>query len=169
MPLELIKKLDDSYSGFIREFLLFTPADINVIPFQNSWTAGQVAEHIARSGTAILTFISGHVRPTSRPPGLYVPDFRMAFLNFTVKMSSPEFILPLQTTHDRNVLVAQLDGIRDGLLQAARTMDLTQTCIDFERPGVGALTRLEWLEFSVVHTLRHTHQLRHMKEVLHTA
>jgi hypothetical protein len=49
-----------------------------------------------------------------------------------------------------------------GLARAAKTQDLHATCLDFEMPTVGTLTRIEWLSFAVVHTQRHIWQLKKM-------
>ena len=54
----------------------------------------------------------------------------------------------------------------DKLIEAARTLDLSLTCIDFEIPTFGLFTRLEFVWFYIVHTQRHTFQLQKIAGVL---
>ena len=46
--------------------------------------------------------------------------------------------------------------------EGIRLLDLSATCLDFEMPGIGALTRLEWLWFYVWHTQRHLRQVKNI-------
>jgi len=84
-----------------------------------------------------------------------VEPLRKQFLNFDIKMQSPDFIIPSDGPHNKEEVINKLQGIWEDIAEAAATLDLTKTCMDFELPGAGHLTRLEWLNFMVVHTKRH--------------
>ena len=144
----------------------FTQEEINKVPFAGSWTAGQVAEHVLKSASGVLANVNSDVHPTERNPEENVKMLSDAFLNFEIKMKSPDFILPGDDPKDKNDLMDSLTSAMSGLEQAARTEDLSATCTAFEMPTVGALTRIEWLSFANVHTLRHIHQLKNIKQAI---
>jgi S-ribosylhomocysteine lyase LuxS involved in autoinducer biosynthesis len=144
----------------------FTQEDINKVPFAGSWTAGQVAEHVLKSADGVLANVKSNTQPTERNPEENVKMLSDAFLNFGIKMKSPDFILPGDKPKDKAELINSLNNTINSLEQAARTEDLSATCTAFEMPTVGPLTRIEWLSFANVHTLRHIHQLKNIKQAI---
>ncbi|MFC7522899.1 DinB family protein [Parapedobacter sp. GCM10030251] len=133
--------------------------ELNAVPFPGSWTAGQVGDHLRQSYN-VVECLTGHTKPTTRDPGAYITPLSEQFLNFEIKMQSPEFILPSQESLDKNLLLNSLASRTTAILHFAESnADMTLTCLDFELPTLGALTRMEWLNFVLVHTLRHNHQL----------
>lgn len=132
---------------------------LNAVPFPGSWTAAQVGDHL-RQSYSVIECLTGHTKPTRRDPEAYIAPLREQFLNFKIKMQSPEFILPSQEPLDKNLLLDSLASRTAAILHFAESnADMTLTCLDFELPTLGALTRKEWLNFVLVHTLRHNHQL----------
>jgi hypothetical protein len=77
-------------------------------------------------------------------------------------MQSPDFIIPSNDDKDKPQLMASLKEAFAGLARVARTKDLLVTCLDFEMPTIGHMTRLEYLNFVAVHTQRHIWQLKKM-------
>lgn len=148
---ELLKTLD-----------LFDQQNINTVPFEGSWTGGQVAEHVLKSLSGALQNITGPVKPTERDPAEYVKPLGDAFLNMDMKMKSPDFIIPSDEPKDKISLMAALGIALDGIKTVTITDDLSATCTGFEMPTLGALTRLEWISFSSFHTRRHTYQLKNI-------
>ena len=139
--------------------------ETDTIPFEGSWTAGQLLEHLDKAvGPGIL---NGNVQPTDRPADEKVAMVKNIFLDFTTKFTSPDFIEPTETVHDKNVLLASLSGKFDELITASETMNLGEECLDFEVPGMGRFTRMEWIYFQMIHTQRHLHQLKNIIKVLH--
>src|SRR5260221_2691509 len=93
--------------SIIGELARFSEEQLNIVPFEGSWTGGQVAEHLLKSaGVADVVF--GHTAPTSRPPDEKVPMLRI-FLDFSIKMKSPDFIIPSDGFHPKKPLI---DGLR---------------------------------------------------------
>ncbi|MDO6433688.1 DinB family protein [Flavitalea sp. BT771] len=138
----------------------------NQIPFEGSWTPGQVAEHLFLSASGILKAVNGNTELTQRDPHQMIAPLREAFLNFNIKMQSPDFIIPSDDPKDKQTLLQMTKDTWKGLASAAQTTDLTATCLDFEMPTVGHLTRSEWLSFAVVHTQRHIWQLKKISKVI---
>src|SRR5690606_23068765 len=129
---------------------------VNVVPFEGSWTAGQVAEHVLKS-SGVAEILYGNVEPADRAPDQHVAPLREQFLNFGIKMQSPEFILPSDGDHDKAQLAADLENVWKKTAAAAATLDLSMMCLDFALPTIGTMTRYEWISFLVVHTQRHIH------------
>lgn len=138
----------------------------NKIPFEGSWTAGQASEHATKSLKGIAQTLSGKTENTDRDPGQYVPDLKKQFLDFTIKMKSPDFLIPSNGPHDKSNALETARKAFDRIAEANATFDLTATCLDFQFPGTGPMTRLEWLHFVLSHTKRHTHQLKNINAKL---
>lgn len=138
----------------------------DTIPFEGSWTAGQVTEHVLKSCSGLVDVLEGNVKPVDRNAEQHVQMLRDAFLNFDHKMKSPEFILPTHNTHDRQVIAADLANALAGIAAVAKVEDLSLLCTDFEMPNLGQLTRIELINFVDVHTQRHIHQLKNIRTYL---
>lgn len=152
---------------FLKAVALFDQDNINAVPFEGSWTAGQVTEHILKSVSGILETVNGPSISTERNPEEHVKMFHEVFLNVDIKMKSPDFIIPSDSPKDRSFLHASLAKVFDGIEEAAEKGNLTETCTTFKMPTIGLLTKMEWMWFACFHTQRHTHQLdniaRHLK------
>lgn len=142
---------------------LLTPLSeeqLNRVPFDGSWTAGQLGDHLYKS-YGLFTVLKGKTEPTTRPVEEKIGPVKEVFLNFEIKMKSPDFIVPSTGHFDETILLSgltkRINGIKD-FIQSEE--DLTPTCLDFALPNAGTLTRMEWIEFMTVHTVRHVHQLK---------
>lgn len=147
--------------------MAFDQHQIDTLPFEGSWTAGQVAEHVIKSIGNLPELFAANVTPTTnRLPDANVSKLRNIFLDFNTKMQSPEFILPGTPDHDKETLLQSVDELKTQMINAANTLDLTLTCNNFEMPSLGFLTRFEWLIFFIVHTQRHTLQLKNIYKAI---
>ena len=165
MEKELINELEHTASELLQVTGRFEQSVFNTAPFEGSWTPGQVAEHIYLSVAGVLKAVRGNVAPAERDPRQMVAMLREAFLNFNIKMQSPDFILPSNDPKDKSSMMQSLKDVFAGLAEVARTQDLLVTCLDFDMPTVGHMTRVEWLSLAVVHTQRHIWQLKKMRVV----
>jgi DinB family protein len=138
--------------------------DFNRIPFKGSWTAGQLAEHMEKAIGPEVLF--GRVHPTERRPDEKVEAIQAVFLNFDIKMRSPDFIQPTGTVHQQDQLIASLEKKVSLVKEAISTLDLSETCDDFNIPVFGEFTRLEWISLFISHTQRHIRQLKNIAEKL---
>lgn len=141
---------------------LFDKENINTVPFEGSWTGGQVAEHVLKSASGVLETLNSTVKPTERNPEENVKQLGDIFLNFDIKMKSPDFILPSDHPKNKNSLAQSLGETLDGIKKVAETKDLTATCTAFAMPVMGELTRIEFIKFTIFHTKRHTYQLNNI-------
>jgi hypothetical protein len=155
-------EIDKTIKDFVQLLSVMDDKTYNVVPFKDSWTTGQLAQHVLLSVSAFTQLIYGPVKETERAPDLGIENLRKVFLNLDTKFKSPDFILPPAIDYIKEQQVNTLDEKRELLLRASETLDLTQTCTTFEMPRSGFITRLEALHFVVYHTQRHTHQLRNI-------
>ncbi|MCR4031504.1 MULTISPECIES: DinB family protein [Flavobacterium] len=155
--LETYGKLNDIISDFSKE-------EINIIPFEGSWTGGQTVQHIILACSGIPMLFAGNTEKTTRKPDEYVKQLDAIFLDYTTKYQSPENIKPAAIDYEKSTLTASVKKIQNDLFEAAETYDLTPTCLDAKIPGLENLTIYEWLHFAIVHTQRHTQQLKSIFE-----
>ncbi len=166
MNRDLITELDNTATSLTQVVSSFEPENFNRVPFPGSWTPGQVAEHVLKSLSGIPEMIYGKTKSTQRPPNEKEEDIKSLFLNFDIKMQSPEFILPENKTYDKDRLLNALQTVFTKIKNTVQTNDLTATCLGFEFPGFGYLTAYEWARFAVYHTQRHIHQLKNIRQKL---
>ena len=159
---KIIREANETLSALEHEFSKFDAPQINEVPFEGSWTAGQLAEHLVLSNSGFLEVINGPVAETDKPADLMVTEIRKDFLNFNVKYDSPKEIYPEDRTYNQPELLKNLKQIRQGVSDAIIGLDLTKTCTAYELPGYGFLTRLEAIYFVIYHTQRHVHQLKNI-------
>ncbi len=136
----------------------FNEQAFNTVPPCGGWTPGQVAEHLLLSA-GVVEVISGKTVAATRPPDEKVAVIAGIFLDFTTKLSSPPFIVPAEGEYSKTEMINRLRVVWTKLAEAVRLLDLNLICLDFEFPGSGTLTRLEWINFYVFHTRRHIAQL----------
>ncbi|WCT12183.1 DinB family protein [Mucilaginibacter jinjuensis] len=157
----------ENTSKALLEVILSIPKEkFDTIPFEGSWTAGQVTEHVLKSCAGFVDVLEGNVKPADRNAEEHVQMLRDIFLDFDHKMKSLEFILPTHNTHDRQVIAADLANTLAGIAAVAKVEDLNLLCTDFEMPNLGHLTRIELINFVDVHTQRHIHQLKNIRTYL---
>lgn len=140
----------------------FKPHQFNTVPFEGSWTAGQVSEHILKSYKGVIDVINDQAVPTERKPDEKIPAIKNIFLDFDTKMSSPDFVLPSAPPHNQQTLLNDSKQLLNKISDAIRSVDLSATYNAFELPGLGKFTRLEWIYFLIFHLQRHNHQLKNI-------
>lgn len=160
----LINEVTATGNALLETVSSFSNAQMNIRPFEGSWTPGQVAEHIYKASDCSIVY--GNTATSDRQPDEQLPAIRDLFLNFNAKYPSPEMILPTQEHHEKAALLQDLRERWDHLVNAAQTVQLEDTCLDFVVYGFGPFTRYEWIQFINTHTQRHIHQLKNIKAKL---
>ncbi|MET0393852.1 MAG: DinB family protein [Chitinophagaceae bacterium] len=163
----IIAEAERTTKELLNSISFFTQEQFNEVPFPGSWTPGQVAEHVFKSESGIPKVFTTAIQPTTRDPEEKAPEIRSIFLDFSIKMQSPDFILPSSKPKDRATLLAGLEKNRQEISCLLGTLDLTATCTSFPLPQMGELTRYEWATFIDCHARRHIHQLKNIREKLH--
>lgn len=159
---ELLSSLEDTTNEMVQALSLFDETELNTIPFEGSWTAGQVGEHLLMSNPGIAKIISGNTQPAERPADEKVETIESIFLDFTKKAISAKAIWPSDEPKEKEKLIAALKATMDDIKLKAESMDLSLICLDFPFPTLGEFTRLEWITFVICHTKKHIFQVKNI-------
>lgn len=145
----------------------FNTKQFNTIPFPNSWTAGQVGDHLLKSYGSWKIF-KGATVFADRPYNENCKALNELFLDFKTKLSAEpsDFIYPSDGYIGKEDLILNIRAICDDIINFSCRHDLRMLCLDFEFPTLGYMTRFEWLHFYVVHTQRHINQLAKILNIL---
>lgn len=165
MNAQLLKDTHSTFSDLYGAINLIKDEQIDTIPFEGSWTPGQVVEHILKAVANLPHICMGATQPAQRPENEKTPGIKNLFLDFTIKFKSPDFIIPTETQHHKNQLLAELKKTEQAFADLISKQDLSRLCLDFEIPGFGQLTRYELLDFGLTHTQRHLRQLNNILKI----
>ncbi|UII32745.1 DinB family protein [Fulvivirga ulvae] len=165
-PEKLILEVDNVFDKLIHSVMRFDEKQFNTVPFEGSWTAGQVVKHIIMS---VAQLPDEKTQVAERDYGMHVDPIKELFLNFGIKMESPEFIVPENLTYDKTGLILELKNIQQQHTDTIKTSNLSVLCMDFELPTFGYLTRYEWIKFFIFHTQRHMVQINNIYQGLFDA
>lgn len=161
----LLKEIQITFDGLYAALQTFNDSTINQIPFAGSWTAGQVAEHLIK-GLSGIGRMGAKTKKTDRPADQKIPEIKKVFLDYSIKMTSPEFLIPTEETHQLQEQLSVLKNIEEQHIGMAEDADLSLESLVFEFPGLGTFTLYEWISFNLIHAQRHTRQLHRIREVL---
>jgi len=159
---ELLSSLEDTTRELVESLSLFNETELNMVPFEGRWTAGQVGEHLLMSNPGIAKIISGNTQPTERPADENVESLKSIFLDFSKKAISAKAIWPSDMPKEKEKLISGLKETMDGIRLKADSMDLSLTCLDFPFPTLGEFTRWEWVTFIIYHTKKHIYQVKNI-------
>ena len=163
------EKVISDFESTTREFQhvlsSFTQEQINEIPFEGSWTPGKVGRHVYKALVNMPKILQGPVTQTERKPDELVEPINKIFLDFTIRLQAPEFIIPEDKDYDRQELITAFENKIQEIVDTAKPLDLIDTT-GFQLPKFGHLTRLELIYFAGVHTQRHIRQLKKIREHL---
>ena len=159
-------EFNSTFENFYKLISSLTEEQINTVPFDGSWTAGQLARHVFKSYAGFLQAINGPIKPTDRNPIELNEKSKSLFLNFITKMKASPFITPEEIQYKKEELLNSLKGIHNKLFDSAQKLDMSMTCTLFEIPTFGYLTRTEAVYFVMYHTQRHNQQLKNIIEKL---
>ena len=165
----LLQEFEETTVDLFKILSSFTQEEFNKIPFEGSWTAGQVSEHLFKSESNIPKVLAGNSKETERDPFEKTGVIRSVFLDYTKKLKSPEFILPSNEPKNKDYFIEGFERTRKELRSLIHTIDLSKTFTDFNFPQMGQLTGWEWICFAVTHSRRHIRQMNNIAERLQTA
>ena len=96
----LIVEIENVNLEFIQRLSKFSTEKLNKTKIKESWTAGQVTEHIIKSNGGILSqLLNGKATPTSRPFDEQVDLIKNIFRSED-KMKTAPVLEPNQPPHD---------------------------------------------------------------------
>ena len=164
-----LAELDSSRRRFHSELEGLNDADFVRPPTAGSWSASQVAEHIALSEKAMsvgyAATLAGRPGATSHPLDplrklLWTFQiYRLARVKTTQRLDPPA-ALP------RAEALARLAAARESLLASLGTEPARLETIRLRHPVFGALTGVEMLRFASLHEERHRNQIVRIRTAL---
>jgi hypothetical protein len=153
---QLFASLDKTTGEFLQLVSSFGDDAINTIPFKNSWTAAQVADHVTKSNRSVIQSLHVAGKTSKRGADERADELKQLFLNFSTKLHSPDFILPARDIYDKEKLLSDLKDSIDEIRHLSESVNLFES---LDHRAFGDITKLEILHFVVYHTQRHIHQL----------
>ena len=91
---ELLAAIDEVVLQLLNLMSSLDENEINTVPYKNSWTAGQLFRHVTKSTNGIAKAMRMDATPAERDAGKRIPVLKKTFLDFSMKMKSPDFIVP---------------------------------------------------------------------------
>lgn len=160
---KLLQEATDHLAATVKTF---EAADFNRIPFEGSWSAAQVSEHLLKSMALIHHMVNDTTAPTLRDMKEHVPYLREIMEDMKTKAQSSPELLPGDQPINQQDILEQLAQHRDNILEDIHDLDLSETCTSGEFPGIGYITRLELISFAAFHTGRHIRQMENIYKIL---
>ena len=136
---------------------------INIIPYKDSWTTAQLLRHVTKSTNGMTKALDTKSKPAERDAGEKIPGLKNAFLDFSSKMKSPDFIVPEEGPYEKQAVIEELNKSFECLKESANNANLTDIVKGLP---LGDITKLEILHFVLYHTKRHLHQLKKICDAL---
>ena len=164
---ELIGEIENVNREFIQQLSKFSTEKLNKTREEESWTAGQVTEHIIKSNGGILNqLLNGDATPTTRPFDEQVDLIKNIFRSED-KMKTAPVLEPHQPPHNLEDLMNSLNQQKVQQLKTIKEKELADLSSELQfPPAPNGLTRYEWLIFMVEHTRRHGKQIENIyKEI----
>jgi hypothetical protein len=137
---------------------------MNAVPFEGSWTAAQVCQHLYKSEKGMDELLYAPTQPVDRNPEEKAQGLKDIFLNFDHKMKSPDFINPEDKHYEKAELEQPLKETKDKMVEAAHKVNLAEIAPVPDGHPFKGNTKLEMLHFITYHTIRHNHQLKNIRE-----
>lgn len=159
---ELKKETREIFNKMYQVLLKYKENQLDIIPSESSWTAGQVCEHIIKANVGIPKLCKGKTERAENDRVERITDLKAIFENYSIKMDSPKSIIPVSTENNLYEIINTLKNIESDFLAVIETLDLELICTDFAFPTFGYLTMAEWIKFGLIHTKRHSHQLENI-------
>ncbi|MGJ1268432.1 DinB family protein [Sphingobacterium spiritivorum] len=162
---QVTKSIEHILEQFHQSLLTTEEDQLNTIPFENSWTIGQTADHIIICSSGIP---DEHTQASERPFDQYISVLKEMFLNMELKFKADPSLLPRKNSYTKDELLQQMEINKSNLLKNIESKDLTLICTDMAFPQMDYLTRYEWLSFIGFHTQRHLTQIENIKGKLNS-
>ena len=160
---ELLTEIDAAVSSLLGLISSLDENRINTVPYEESWTAGQLSRHVVKSTNAMAKAMRMKSKPAERDAGERIPELKKAFLDFSNKMQSPDFIVPEEGPYNKQTTIEELNKSFEQLKESTNNANLTEMA---DNLPLGPITKLEILHFVLYHTQRHLHQMKKMCDVL---
>jgi hypothetical protein len=159
----LLKSIDETVVQLLEQMDSLNEDKVNVVPYPGSWTAAQLFRHVIKSTRGMTKAMEMPGKPADRDPGARIPDLKNAFLDFSTKLQSPEFIVPEPGPYEKEAIMEDLKTSFEKFKKLVQVTDLSGF---IEGLPLGPITKLEVLHFVLFHTTRYLHQMHKIVDAL---
>ena len=160
---ETLSATADVISELTDLMLSVEEAKVNTIPYDGSWTAPQLLRHVTKSINGMTKAMHMDAKPAERNPGERIEELKKIFLNFSKKLTQPDFIVPEELIYEKQSSIEELNKSFNRFKESAGNANLDDL---IEGLPLGPITKLEIIHFVLYHTQRHLHQMKKICEAL---
>jgi len=136
---------------------------VNTIPFEGSWTAGQLFNHVTKSINGMPGAMLKETAQAERDSEEKIAVFKKTFLDFSTKMKSPEIVIPDDGPFQKQASIQALTISFEKMKEPTKKANLNELLTGLP---MGEVTKLELLHFVLYHTQRHLHQMKKIADAL---
>ena len=160
---ELFSEIDKTVTELLDMVFYLDSNKINTVPYKDSWTAAQLLRHVTKSTIGMTRAMDAAYLHPEREPDARLPELQKVFLDFTVKLNAPEFIIPEDGPYEKDHSMQELKNAFNKLKEHAGKTDLDSLV---EGLPLGSITKLEIVHFIFYHLRRHLIQMKRITEAL---
>jgi len=160
---EILSATSDAVSQLTDLMSAVEEDKINTIPYEGSWTAPQLLRHVTKSINGMTKAMHMDAKPAERNPGERIEQLKKIFLDFSKKLTQPEFIVPEEQIYEKQSSIDELNKSFNRFKESAESGNLDDM---IEGLPLGPITKLEITHFVLYHTQRHLHQMKRICEAL---
>lgn len=160
---ELFIEIDEAVSTLDALIASLDEDKMNVVPYEGSWTAGQLIRHIVKSTNCMAEAMHQKGKLAERNIVVRVPELQKIFLDFSYKMKSPKYIVPEKEHYER---LTSIEELHASFQQFRENTDRAYLYDLVEGLQLGPITKLEILHFVLYHTQRHLNQMKKICDVI---
>ena len=132
---------------------------VNTVPFDGSWTAPQLLRHVSKSLQGMAKAMKMDAKPATRNPEERIEGLRNVFLDFSKKLTQPDFLIPENQVYKKQPAIDELNKSFSEFKANASCANLNE---QVEGLPLGPITKLEIIHFVLFHTQRHLYQMENI-------
>jgi DinB superfamily len=156
---KILSETSDTVSAISNLMDAVDEEKVNTIPFEGSWTAAQLLRHVSKSMQGMAKAMQMEAKPANRNPGERTAGLKKVFLDFSRKLTQPEFLIPENQVYKKQAAIDELNKSFSGFKANASRANLNELV---EGLPLGPITKLEIVHFVLYHTQRHLHQMKNI-------
>jgi hypothetical protein len=160
---KILSATADAVSGLSDLMAAVDDEKVNAVPYNGSWTAPQLLRHVAKSNNEMAKAVRMEAIPANRNPGERIEELKTVFLDFSKKLTQPDFLIPEEQFYEKQSAIAELNKSFSRFKENALNANLQELV---EGLPLGPITKLEIIYFVLYHTQRHLHQMKKICEAL---
>ena len=158
----IIQKLSSAQETFLRAADGVSAPDWLERPRPARWSAGHLVAHLCLVERGTLALADRIIQEQPKPRPIYTRlHLPIAMVESrVVKRTSPEIVAPTDELGGKEIMIAELRGVRErtlAFLEETHGRDLCR--YSWRHPFLGYLNFYEWFGFIAAHEIRHSKQM----------